>query len=83
MEVTADRLNELIKCHSYHERASEWGERAWIAHGECADVVYWDTSNSWCDIVHVQVKRDDRDWLKGFYEEILRQSDTVGAETRE
>jgi hypothetical protein len=80
MEVTADRLNELIKCHSYHERAPEWGDRAWIAHGEYADVVYWDISNSWCDIVHVQVKGGGEDWLKWFYDEILRQPDTVGSE---
>ncbi len=61
----------LIRCHTYHERVPEWGERAWIARGEDADVIYWDTGNSWCDILHVIPKVDNSDqWLKWFFQEV-------------
>jgi hypothetical protein len=72
MEITVEALNKLIRCNEYHERIPDWGERAWIARGEDADVIYWDTGNSWCDILHVIPKVKDADqWLKWFFQKVI------------
>lgn len=72
MEILAEKLSELIECVGYHDSAPKWGERAWIARGEYANVVYWDTGNSWCDIMHVFVKKGGKAWLKKFFKEVTR-----------
>ncbi len=74
MEIQADNLSELIGCDAYHEHAADWGERAWIATGNYADVVYWDTGNSWCDIIHVFVKKGGKAWLKEFFKQVMAYS---------
>ena len=53
MEVESDILSVVIGCKGYHERASEYGERAWMANGKKVGVVYWDIGNGWCDIMDV------------------------------
>jgi hypothetical protein len=57
MEVESDILSMVIRCKGYHERASEYGERAWRANGINMDVVYWDGGNGWCDIMAVIPKK--------------------------
>jgi hypothetical protein len=64
IDIDADELSKLIKCDSYHEYVPEYGDRAWIARGELADVIYWDSGNSWCSIMYVIVKKGDEAWLK-------------------
>lgn len=72
MEILAEKLSELIECDCYHKPAPEWGERTWIARGKYADVIYWDTGNSWCDIMHVFIKKGGKIWLKKFFNEVIR-----------
>lgn len=60
MEVESDILSVVIGCKGYHERASEYGERAWRANGINVDVVYWDGGNGWCDIMDVIPKNGEK-----------------------
>jgi len=72
MEITTEILNELIKCCKYHEAYPDWGERAYIARGENADVIYWDIGNSWCDILHVIPKVENPEqWLMEFFQKAM------------
>jgi len=81
MEILAERLDELIKCDSYHEPVPEWGERAWIARGKLADVIYWDIGNSWCDIMHVFAKREEgrETWLRNFFKQVAAPAEEENA----
>lgn len=65
MELTTERLDTIIECAAYHERAPEFGTRAWVAQGKYLDVTYWDEGNSWCEIVQVVPK-------KGYESEVIR-----------
>lgn len=56
MELTDDRLNEIIGCRTYHQRVLQYGERAWTASGPHLGVVYWDMGNGWCQILGVVSK---------------------------
>ena len=58
MEVESDILSEVIKCRGFHNRAPKYGERAWKAEWQNVDVIYWDTGNSWCDIMDVIPKKE-------------------------
>lgn len=53
MEAESDILSVVIGCKGYHEKAPEYGERAWMAKGRKVDIVYWDTGNGWCDILDI------------------------------
>ena len=78
MEVESDILNEIIKCKTYHKHFPAIGERAWLAEGEEIDVIYWDSGNSWCDILDVIPKnaktRDEQlKAVKKFYKKLRRE----------
>jgi hypothetical protein len=59
MEVESDIVSVVVGCKGYHERVSEYGERAWRANGANVDVVYWDAGNGWCDIMAVILKKGE------------------------
>lgn len=69
MELTDDRLNEIIGCVKYHQRAPQYGARAWVAEGLHVDVVYWDAGNGWCDIMQVITKREEEENAISFFKE--------------
>lgn len=50
-------LCEVIESKEYHEHVPEFGERAYKARGKDVDVIYWDTGNTWCDILAVIPKK--------------------------
>ncbi len=56
-EVESGVISKIIKCKGYHKHVPEYGERAWIAEGETVNVIYWDTGNTWCDIMDVVPKK--------------------------
>jgi len=70
MEVTADRLNEVIRCVGYHESVPQYGNRAWLARGIHLDVTYWDEGNSWCEIVQVVPKKGQEGEVIRFLREV-------------
>ncbi len=72
MEITIERLDEIIKNSASHKRALDWGERAFIANVALADVIYWDTGNSWCDVLHVVPKEQGDKWRLWFFAELRR-----------
>lgn len=77
MEVTAERLNRLLNTYS-SGYMPEWGERAIIIRGSEADVICWDTGNSWCDIMHVIPRNKPDGWLPWFFAQIIEDD---GSET--
>ncbi len=70
MQVTEQKLDQLINMRSC-KRIPKWGERAFIARGSEADVIYWDAGNSWCDILHVVPKNKPNAWLPWFFSQIM------------
>lgn len=79
MELTDDRLNEIIKCVTYHQRVPQYGNRAWMAEGLHLDVVYWDVGNGWCQILHVIPERGFEGDVERFFRKV-REDD--GGESR-
>lgn len=76
MEVESGILSIAIECKGYHERASEYGERAWRANGKNVDVVYWDAGNSWCAIMDVIPKaKSNQEKVIHFYKKLLETID--------
>ncbi len=55
------------------------GERAWIARGKDAVVIYWDMGNSWCDVICVipKVENPER-WLKKFFQKAITLGEDEG-----
>ena len=71
MEVESEILSDVIECKSLHERAYEYGARAWKAKGRNIDIVYWDTGNSWCAIMDIIPKNKiRREEVTGFYKRL-------------
>ena len=53
MDFQADAIHVAAQAEGWHERATEYGERAWRAKGNNLDVIYWDVGNGWSSIVTV------------------------------
>ncbi len=70
MEVRAVKLNEIIRCAKYHQRAPQYGNRAWMARGKYLDVIYFDEGNGWCEIVEVIPKRGYEGDVRRFLKEL-------------
>lgn len=66
-QVLDGTLNRIAEAHGYHERAPEYGERAWRVRGRFADIVYWDVGNGWCDIIDVIPHEGCENWLRQFF----------------
>ena len=53
MNFQADAVHVAAQAVGWHERAAEYGERAWRVKGNNADVIYWDVGNGWSSILTV------------------------------
>lgn len=75
--VTTDTLDRILEAdpNKYHERAYSWGERAWRVRGRYGHVVYWDMSNTWCDIIAVFPKKGQQKWLRKFFRAVEKSKD--------
>ena len=53
MNFQADAIHVAAQAEGGHERAAEYGERAWRVKGNNTDIIYWDVGNGWSCIVTV------------------------------
>lgn len=72
MEVTVERLDEVIRCIGYHQKIPQYGNRAWIARALHLDVIYWDQGNSWCGIMQVIPKKGYEDDVRKFFRQVQK-----------
>jgi len=68
-------LSQIAEAEGYHERAPEFGERAWRIKGRFADIIYWDLGNGWCDVFKVIPKEGCEDWVQQFFDKVEASKD--------
>lgn len=69
-QVLADKLSRIAGTEGYHERATEFGQRAWLAKGKFGDIIYWDTGNGWCDIIKIVPRRGNEEWVQEVFDRV-------------
>ena len=74
MDFQTDAVHVAAQAESWHERAAEFGERAWRVKGKNTDVIYWDTGNGWSSIVTVIPHTGGDDQIMEFWQRLLDMS---------
>ena len=71
MDFQADAVHVAAQAEGWHERATEYGERAWRVKGNNADVIYWDAGNGWSSIITVIPHTGGENQLVEFRQRLL------------
>ena len=53
MDFQDDAISMAAQAEGWHDRAAEYGERAWRVSGANVDVICWDVGNGWSSIMTV------------------------------
>ena len=78
MEVLSNTIIEIAGGGGSHQRAPEYGGRAWKLNGERVDVVYWDVGNGWASIITVISHRGAEAHIQEFWDALLLSNDEKG-----
>ena len=76
-EVPAEAISWAAESEGYHERAEDYGERAWRVKGQNLDVIYWDTGNGWSEIMEIIPKSEIRDYVQEFWNKVNAYDDEL------
>ena len=71
MDFQADAIHVAAQAEGRHEKATEYGDRAWRVKGKNADVIYWDVGNGGSSIVTVIPHANGENHLVGFWQRLL------------
>ena len=71
MDFQADAVHVAARSEGGHERAAEYGERAWRVKGNNTDVIYWDVGNGWSSIITVIPHAGRENQLVEFWKRLL------------
>ena len=71
MDFQDGAIHVAAKAESWHERATEYGERAFRIKSESLDVVYWDIGNGWSSIITALPHSGDESVVVEFWNRLL------------
>ena len=71
MDFQSNAIGAAALGGGWHERAEEYGERAWRVKGESADVVYWDVGNGWSSIITVLAHTGNENAVVEFWNRLI------------
>lgn len=71
MNFQADAVHVAAQAEGWHERAVEYGQRAWRVKGNNTDVIYWDVGNGWSSIVTIIPHADEQAQIAEFWRRLL------------
>ena len=71
MNFQANAVHIAAQAEGCHERAAEYGERAWRIKGNNADVIYWDVGIGWSSIITVISHTGGENQLVEFWQRLL------------
>ena len=71
MDFQEDAISAAMQSEIWHERALEYGERAWRVKSESMDVVYWDVGNGWSSIITMLPHTGNENAVVKFWNHLL------------